>query len=212
MASQRRRQSMMDMIFLQGGSRAATSALEANPVVAAEVRGRLFLADSGHLRLDGTTSKINQEWTLVLEQHMSDEPYIPENERLLPRDLLSRASRRGNEFAWPIAEIPNVIDVAEKCGLVNLGGQLQFRIPDAGTCECHWILVCTYYSVPKELPYNERVEKTAIAARHYFEKILEEDDFIAEGKKGFEKELDEYENSGGNLEDAICFVWYVTDK
>jgi len=52
---------------------------------------------------------------------------------LLAVDLLARASLRGNEYAWPIADIPMVIDAARAANLVSIVGQLQFRLPDGGT-------------------------------------------------------------------------------
>jgi len=54
----------------------------------------------------------------------------------LPRDFLRRAVVRCTECAWPIADIPKVIDAARQANLASVGGQLQFRLPDGGTCEC----------------------------------------------------------------------------
>ena len=53
----------------------------------------------------------------------------------LPHDLLQRASLRGSEYAWPIEDIPKVIEAARQANLASIGGQLQFRLPDGGTCE-----------------------------------------------------------------------------
>lgn len=54
-------------------------------------------------------------------------------ELLLPKEIHGRATLRENEYAWPIAEIPSVIDAARLSNLVNIGSQLQFRIHDGGT-------------------------------------------------------------------------------
>tara|TARA_R110002020_G_scaffold66473_3_gene174710 strand:- start:2096 stop:2329 length:234 start_codon:yes stop_codon:yes gene_type:complete len=69
----------------------------------------------------------------------------------LPQDLLDRGTVRGNEWAWPIAEIPSVIDACGRANMVNVGGQLQFRIPSGGTCELHWIEVDALKLVPPTL-------------------------------------------------------------
>ena len=58
---------------------------------------------------------------------------MPQN--VLPKHIVAKATRRGNEYAWPIEDIPTVIDAASDEGLLNVGGQLQFRIPKGGTCE-----------------------------------------------------------------------------
>ena len=88
----------------------------------------------------------------------------------LPAPVLHRASLRGNEYAWPVADIPLVIGTARDAGLISVGGQFQYRLPDNGTCECYWIEVDTYRAVPKELPWDERVLKTAeVALRDFAE-------------------------------------------
>ena len=62
-------------------------------------------------------------------------------EQALPSKLVGRASLRGREHAWSLDDIPNVIEAAREAQLISIGGQLQFRLPDGGTCECYWIEV-----------------------------------------------------------------------
>jgi hypothetical protein len=129
-------------------------------------------------------------------------------ESQLPPEILARASLRGNEYAWPISDIPGVIEAARRNNLVSIGGQLQFRMPDA-ICECYWVEVDTYKLVPDNLPWVERVNKTADAAIERFSQLLKEMDFLSEGSKEFGKYLSEYERDGGTAQEAMCFVWYV---
>ena len=93
-------------------------------------------------------------------------------ESRLPLDVLQRASLRGNEYAWPIEDIPKVIEAARQANLASIGGQLQFRLPDGGTCECYWIEVDTYKSVPASLPWQERINQTAAVALADFSRLL----------------------------------------
>src|SRR5881397_3715510 len=130
-------------------------------------------------------------------------------EQHLPADLLNRASLRGNEYAWPLDDIPQVIDAARQAALVNIGGQLQFRFPTGETCECYWVGVDTYRSVSKLLPWQQRVEKTAAAALEQFSHLATVFDFIAEGRAGFAQHLEEFEKQGQDPREAMCFVWYV---
>ena len=130
-------------------------------------------------------------------------------EKLLPGQLLERATLRGNERAWPIGDIPAVIEAAKKASLVSVGGQLQFRFPDGGTCECYWVEVDTFKSVSRDLPWPERVEQTATAAHSQFRALVDQYDFRAEGRSTIGKYIEEFEAGGGDLHDAICFVWYV---
>lgn len=132
---------------------------------------------------------------------------FPEN--LLPASLIERSTLRGNERAWPIGDIPKVIEEARLADLISIGGQLQFRLPDGGTCECYWVEVDTFKGVPSDLPWSERVVRTAAEATSQFNDLLDRQDFVAEGRKAFQRYLDDFEASGGNLADAMCFVWYV---
>ena len=131
------------------------------------------------------------------------------SETALPARLLERATLRGNERAWPIRDIPELIEAARLAGLINVGGQLQFRFPAGGTCECYWVEVDTFKSVPSDLPWDQRVERTAVEARSQFADLQQRYDFISEGRSTFGSYLDEFETSGGDANDAMCFVWYV---
>ncbi len=127
----------------------------------------------------------------------------------LPAGLLSRASLRGGEYAWPLAEIPAVIEAARAANLLNVGGQLQFRLPDDAVCECYWVEVDTYRTVAKEQPWGTRVEAAASDALSAFNQLSDEYDFLAEGQKGFAEHLAALKAAGRDPEDAMCFVWYA---
>ena len=129
-------------------------------------------------------------------------------EEMLPADLLARASLSGNEYAWPLDDILEVIEAARKANLVNLGGQLQFRLPGGGTCECHWVEVDTYQSAETSLPWRERVARTAEVAARDFTALRGKVDFLAEGWKGFPTPLSALVAEGGDPMQAMCFVWY----
>jgi hypothetical protein len=131
----------------------------------------------------------------------------------LPKDLLSRSSLRGNEYAWKILDIPEVIEAGRNAGLINIGGQLQFRLPDGGTCECYWVEVDTFKSVPAaiSLSWEERVAKTADAALEDFASLQKRYNFLEEGRRDYGKYLDEIAQNGGDPAEAMCFVWYLAD-
>ena len=137
---------------------------------------------------------------------------MPPGVRHLPKELLEQASLRGNEHAWRIDDIPAVIEATRDAGLVNVGGQLQFRLPDGGTCECYWVEVDTYKRVPKELPWIERVVRTAEVALEEFTCLQSRYDFMEEGQRAFGDRLRELKERGGIPAEAMCFVWYVLDR
>ncbi len=123
----------------------------------------------------------------------------------LPAELLNRASLRGNEYAWPLADIPNVIEAARVANLLNIGGQLQFRLPDGGICECYWVEVDTFQTVSKDQPWKARVEAAANEASAAFGDLPSRYDFVAEGRKAFAEHLDKLSDPAS----AMCFVWDV---
>jgi hypothetical protein len=129
-------------------------------------------------------------------------------EAFLPQDLLDRGTKRGSEWAWPIADIPAVIDASRRANMVNVGGQLQFRIPNGGTCELYWIEVDALKLVLPTLPWQARVEQTAALALHQFQDLPREFDFLAEGQSAFGQYLVEKRASGTDPHNAMCFVWY----
>lgn len=130
----------------------------------------------------------------------------------LPEELLQKADLRGNEYAWPIDLIPAVIAAAQNANLLNVGGQLQFRFPDGGTCECYWIAVDTYKSVPANIPWKERVVLATEFALREFQALRKKHDFLSEGREHFAKHIDAYLASGRVLNEAMYFVWYVATE
>ena len=124
----------------------------------------------------------------------------------LPRHLIERASKDG-EFAWSIDDVPAVIEAARDANLASIGGQLQFRFPGA-TCECYWVEVDTYKSVPSWASWQERVDRTAAVARAEFALLLRKFNFLAEGRNSFPEVFAETERRGQDPARAMWFVWY----
>lgn len=126
----------------------------------------------------------------------------------LPADLLSRASLGGNEYAWPLSDIPDVIEAARAANLLSIGGQLQFRLPNGGTCECYWVEVDTFRTVPKDQPWAARVQHAAVEALNAFRDLPNQYDFLAEGRKAFAEHLDALDDPTSTM----CFVWDVMSR
>jgi hypothetical protein len=129
-------------------------------------------------------------------------------EMLLPETIRAAACRSDNEWGWPPELIPLVIDEAEKLGLLNIGGQLQFLLPE-GICECYWVEVDTLAAEPQGLTWPERVASAANTARQQMADISRRYDFIEEGRKAFLEHFTAYEAAGGDLRNRMCFIWYL---
>jgi hypothetical protein len=130
-------------------------------------------------------------------------------ERHLPKELIERASLRGNEYAWPVADIPLVIEAVRQARLINIGGQLQFRFADGTTCECYWVEVDTGKTVPESISWDERVAETATVALRDFATISSKYDFFEEGRRSFSAAFAEVERQGHDPRQTMCFVWYA---
>jgi hypothetical protein len=118
----------------------------------------------------------------------------------LPNALLQKASLRGNEYAWLLRDIPEVIDTAEQLGLINQGGQLQFRIPNA-TFEA--------YEIEVDCFHIKDCAKAATSSRDAFYAIISKHDFRARARNW--KILREFEEHGGDLKNHTYFVWYLAE-
>ncbi|MGB3543473.1 MAG: hypothetical protein WBA11_11165, partial [Rubrivirga sp.] len=104
---------------------------------------------------------------------------VTEEEEAYP--FLSSATRSGKEYAWPLADIPGIVDAAEAAGLANLGGQPQFLYPD-GTCEPYWIEVGSEDQRKGEA-WSDYVRRSAVEVRAAFERVQSETDFEAEARQ-----------------------------
>lgn len=105
-----------------------------------------------------------------------------------------------------------MIDEAEKAGLLNIGGQLQFLMPE-GTCECYWVEVDALANEPKDLTWTERVTLAAAAARQKMADVSRRYDFIEEGRIAFTAPFQAYEAACGDVRDRMYFIWYLqTDQ
>ena len=133
-------------------------------------------------------------------------------EHALPPEILQRASRAGNEYAWRVQDIPDVIEAARLSNLISVGGQLHFRLPDGSTFECYWVEVDTYKSVDEALPWQERVTRTAEVALRDFQALQSGVDFIAEGRTVIARQLDVLVAQGRDPADSMWFVWYVKNE
>jgi hypothetical protein len=132
----------------------------------------------------------------------------------LPSNLLQRASLLNDEYGWALADIPAVIEAARDGELLNVGGTLQFRIPQkfgGHNCDCYWVSVNTYESVPEDRRWGERVVKAAQTALADFLHLRIKYDFIKEGMVEYAAELKAAEAQGAKLEDLMYFAWHALD-
>jgi hypothetical protein len=127
----------------------------------------------------------------------------------LPSELLADADLRGNEYAWPLAKVPQVIRTAREHGLAVLGGQLQFRLSE-GICELYWLSADSEDRKAHER-WPEYVERSASEVLNRFQQLQSSSDFISEGRMTF-TQLEELYLGGVDLTQFLCFVLYFEDE
>ncbi len=129
-------------------------------------------------------------------------------EHLLPSSVLGKASLRGNEYAWPLAAVEEAVTAAAGCGLVNLGGQAQFRIPE-GTCELYWVSLNSGAQLANEL-WETYVARSAAEVLAQLAALRERTDFIKEALQW--PVLHQLHSQGVDLHQYLCFVLYFNPK
>src|ERR1700720_2540345 len=97
------------------------------------------------------------------------------SEKMLPTAVLAKASIRGNEYAWKLSDVEEVINAGQACNLAAVGGQAQFRVPD-GTCEMYWICAEPAPRTQDE-SWSHYVQRTAIEVRSQIRLVIEKTDF-----------------------------------
>ncbi len=122
----------------------------------------------------------------------------------LPSELTEEASLRGNEYAWTPSAFPHVLASAEAFGFACLGGQFQFRTPDA-TCEMYWLNADATDRLVDE-PWSTFVARSCEEVSSAFSALLQSTDFLAEAQCW--PDVPELSGAGASPEQYLCFVAY----
>ncbi len=141
---------------------------------------------------------------------MTDAPEAP-LESKLPADLLAKADFRHDEYAWKIADIPEVIRTVAAQGYMSLGGQLQIRTPDA-IGECEWVETDPAGFAEADLPWDVRIRMVEQFALEDWDALKGEFDFAEQVRLAFPEPVADFLAKGGDLTDALYFTWYIIDE
>ncbi|QFU08606.1 hypothetical protein PARPLA_03202 [Rhodobacteraceae bacterium THAF1] len=127
-----------------------------------------------------------------------------------PYDLMQRASLRGRDYAWPQSDIPRVIRHVQDVDGLNLGGHLQFRLPNGPTCEVDEIRVDTASTLDRAA-VKDRSRLSAEAALRQFHALSRQFDFVVQGRAAHGPTFDKLGATDADLKQAMCFAWYARD-
>src|SRR5262245_5816498 len=136
-----------------------------------------------------------------------------DSESKLPRAILARCvySTPGGEYAWRLEDIPAVIDAARDASLFNLGGTLQFYLPDGEICEAYWVDVDVGDPPEKLATWEDKVDWAAMTARKRLREATDHAKLVQGGRDAFEQ-LRALEEQGVDLSTLMCFQWSVSDE
>ena len=84
----------------------------------------------------------------------------------LPKHILDKAIKNGNEYGWKEVDLIDVINSAVDNDLAIIGGQVQFVFED-GTCELYWL----NYDSNKRSKNENWFEYTKRTAKECIEKL-----------------------------------------
>ncbi len=63
---------------------------------------------------------------------------LKQEEQLLPKSIIDKAIKSGNEFGWKQQDFSEAVKAAKQNHLGIIGGQVQYVLPD-GTCDLYWL-------------------------------------------------------------------------
>lgn len=131
------------------------------------------------------------------------------SEGRLPPEVLGKASLRGNEYAWRLADVAHAVAAGRDAGLATLGGQVQFRTPD-GICELYWLNSDADDRRPDE-DWPNYVARSADQVLRGFAGMVAGADFVAEGVLHF-GHLAELRSLGHELKEYLWFALSFCDE
>ena len=165
--------------------------------------------------------------------------FMKKEEKALSNELLGKALTNGNEWAWKLEDIPDVVKECQILKYAILGGQIQFILPDSA-CE-----IPELNTDPKDKTQKERWADYVVRSQTEFLELFyrlvktidaEKEDpglpfikrkteFLERYRKQLEKDtnsiinysefsfLDSKKELGGNILNYMYFVIYpVTEK
>lgn len=177
----------------------------------------LQVSDLGCLRYGGNNPYIiDQLYHLHLERQCDHSPkpaaaglsaarFSAMGSDLLSPHILAKASLVGTEYAWPSASVEEAIQDARHHCFATIGGQAQFRLPDA-TCEMYWIDIDPKGRSSKET-WREYVDRSAAEAIQKFRDRLTNTNWPEQIAW---KELIEKQAQGVDILSSLYFVLYFT--
>jgi len=133
---------------------------------------------------------------------------LTQEEQRLPKSILDKAIKSGNEVGWRQKDFLEVIEAAKQTHLAIIGGQVQYVFAD-GTCELYWL---SYDPTGRQL--NETwltyCDRTAKECLDKFNTLIATTDI--------EKEaltfpfLSDKRRNGVDINECLIFILYFDDK
>ena len=99
----------------------------------------------------------------------------------LPANVIATATLRGNEYSWAVGTFLDALENAHAAGFGCIGGQFQFRFPDA-ICEMWWHQADAGGPKPGE-DWSSYVKRSTDTIRTQFLRTMESANFLEEARE-----------------------------
>ncbi len=138
----------------------------------------------------------------------SNNNILSKEEQRLPKSILDKAIKSGNELGWRQNHFSEVIEAARQNHLAIIGGQVQYILLGK-TCELYWL---SYdpdkrHSNESWLTYCNRTAKECLEK---FNRLLTTTDFEKEALTfSF---LSDKKKNGVDISEYLTFIVYFDDK
>jgi hypothetical protein len=127
----------------------------------------------------------------------------------LPKSILDKAVKSGNEFGWRQSDFLDVVETARQLKMAIVGGQVQYPLPD-GTCELYWLSYDPTTRKQNET-WSDYCNRTASECTVKFLNLTSKTDFDKEAIDGFDF-LKNKKATGTNISDFLTFMLYFDDS
>jgi hypothetical protein len=130
-------------------------------------------------------------------------------ENKLPKHILEKAVKSGNEFGWRQSDFIEVVETVRQMELAIIGGQIQYILTD-GTYELYWL---SYDPITRQKNENwkDYCNRTAKECSEKFQTMISHIDIENEAINNFESIKTKKEN-GINLSEFLTFILSFEDN
>lgn len=138
-----------------------------------------------------------------------DDEIFASAENLLPKYILDKSIRSGNELGWRKNDVIEVFEAIRSVKLAILGGQIRYALPD-GICELYWLCYDSSERKTGE-DWASFCNRTVHECTDKFRQLISTKDIEKDAVESFSF-LNAKKNSGVNIQKYQIFMVSMCDE